>query len=115
MLRADLTIAFDDQTSTFIIPSGSGFEVVFCPGGRSTNIIATSNGKLTQLAQTGHAKRDWHDDIFGALPASLTTTTSIAEPTKKSSSGMGNELLRTYASFLWRLLASCMLAFWGMP
>ncbi|KAL1801098.1 hypothetical protein ACET3X_001440 [Alternaria dauci] len=25
------SFAFDDQTSTFIIPSGAGFEVVFCP------------------------------------------------------------------------------------
>lgn len=45
--------AFDDQTSTFIVPSGAGFEVVFCPGGRSTNILATSKAKLTQLAQSG--------------------------------------------------------------
>lgn len=33
--------AYDDQTSTFIIPAGAGFEVVFCPGGLSTNILAT--------------------------------------------------------------------------
>lgn len=45
--------AFDDQTSTFIIPSGAGFEVIFCPGARSTNIIATSKNELVQLAQTG--------------------------------------------------------------
>ncbi|KAF2431340.1 Osmotin, thaumatin-like protein, partial [Tothia fuscella] len=31
--------AFDDQTSTFIIPSGAGFIIIFCPGGRSTNIL----------------------------------------------------------------------------
>ncbi|KAK5111487.1 hypothetical protein LTR62_004939 [Meristemomyces frigidus] len=33
--------AYDDQTSTFVIPSGAGFGVVFCPGGRSTNIIGS--------------------------------------------------------------------------
>lgn len=33
--------AYDDQTSTFIIPEGGGFEIIFCPGGRSTNILAT--------------------------------------------------------------------------
>lgn len=33
--------AYDDQDSTFIIPEGGGFQVIFCPGGRSTNIIAT--------------------------------------------------------------------------
>ncbi|KAK3115395.1 hypothetical protein LTR53_005293 [Teratosphaeriaceae sp. CCFEE 6253] len=35
------SFAYDDQTSTFITPAGAGFQVVFCPGGRSTNIIAS--------------------------------------------------------------------------
>lgn len=46
--------AFDDQTSTFIIPSGGGFEVVFCPPGRSSTILATLSSQLHQLAQNGH-------------------------------------------------------------
>ncbi|KIW43747.1 uncharacterized protein PV06_04818 [Exophiala oligosperma] len=50
--------AYDDQTSTFIIPQGGGFEVVFCPAGRSTNILATFGDQLRQIAQTGHASRD---------------------------------------------------------
>jgi hypothetical protein len=33
--------AYDDQDSTFIIAQGAAFQVIFCPGGRSTNIIAT--------------------------------------------------------------------------
>lgn len=45
--------AFDDQTSTFIIPSGGGWEVTFCPTGRSTNILATFGAQLRQLASTG--------------------------------------------------------------
>lgn len=45
--------AYDDQTSTFIIPSGAGFQVVFCPSGRSTNILATSSSELHQLASSG--------------------------------------------------------------
>ncbi|KAI9764791.1 MAG: hypothetical protein M1840_008060 [Geoglossum simile] len=45
--------AFDDQTSTFIIPSGGGFEIVFCPSGRSTNILSTATVALHQLAE-GH-------------------------------------------------------------
>lgn len=36
--------AYDDQTSTFITATGPGFQVVFCPGGRSTNILATKAG-----------------------------------------------------------------------
>ncbi|KAF2757009.1 Osmotin, thaumatin-like protein [Pseudovirgaria hyperparasitica] len=49
--------AFDDQTSTFIIPVGAGFEVVFCPGARSTNILAEYGDKLRQLAQDGHVDK----------------------------------------------------------
>lgn len=50
--------AFDDQTSTFIIPSGAGFEVVFCPGARSTNILATEAEKMRQLAQNGRVSKN---------------------------------------------------------
>ena len=46
--------AYDDSTSTFGIPSGGGFEVVFCPTGRSTTILRTFGTQLNQLAQAGH-------------------------------------------------------------
>lgn len=49
--------AFDDQTSTFIIPSGAGFEVVFCPGARSTTILSSEGDKMRQLAQSGHVSQ----------------------------------------------------------
>lgn len=42
--------AFDDKTSTFIIPLGGGWEVVFCPNGRSTNIQATFADALHNIA-----------------------------------------------------------------
>ncbi|KAK2628112.1 hypothetical protein QTJ16_002758 [Diplocarpon rosae] len=45
--------AFDDQTSTFIIPSGGGWEVQFCPPGRSTNILATFKQQMQDLSQSG--------------------------------------------------------------
>lgn len=38
--------AFDDQTSTFIIPSGPGFQIIFCPGGRSTTILTAEAGSV---------------------------------------------------------------------
>ncbi|KAL7621173.1 hypothetical protein AAE478_008490 [Parahypoxylon ruwenzoriense] len=50
--------AFDDQTSTFIIPNGGGWEVVFCPAGRSTNILATFTDELHKIAQTGQVGPD---------------------------------------------------------
>ncbi|TID17778.1 Osmotin thaumatin-like protein [Venturia nashicola] len=40
--------AFDDQTSTFIIPSGPGFQIIFCPGGRSTTILTAEAGTVDQ-------------------------------------------------------------------
>lgn len=50
--------AYDDKTSTFIIPQGGGFEVVFCPSGRSSKIISTLGPEMQLLAQTGHVTRD---------------------------------------------------------
>ncbi len=56
--QADFGSAFDDQTSTFIIPSGGGFEVVFCPKGRSSNILAVYSKQLDQLSQSGHVSAE---------------------------------------------------------
>jgi len=47
------SFAFDDQTSTFVIPQGGGFEVVFCPSGRSSNILATFGNQIREVARTG--------------------------------------------------------------
>ncbi|KAF2396276.1 Osmotin, thaumatin-like protein [Trichodelitschia bisporula] len=41
--------AFDDKTSTFIVPGGAAFEVVFCPGGRSTNILSAEKDSVHDL------------------------------------------------------------------
>ncbi|KAI0125150.1 thaumatin family protein [Xylariales sp. AK1849] len=50
--------AYDDQTSTFIIPSGGGWEVVFCPEGRSTDILSTYGSQLQALASGGVVTED---------------------------------------------------------
>lgn len=50
--------AFDDQTSTFIIPSGGGWEVVFCPRGRSTNILRVFGDELRTIASGGGLPRE---------------------------------------------------------
>lgn len=52
------SFAYDDQTSTFIIPSGGGWEVVFCPEGRSTNILATYGTQLSALASSGEVTEE---------------------------------------------------------
>ncbi|PSS21983.1 hypothetical protein M430DRAFT_99823 [Amorphotheca resinae ATCC 22711] len=43
--------AYDDQTSTFIVPSGGGWQITFCPLGRSTNILKTFKKQLDALSQ----------------------------------------------------------------
>ncbi len=47
------SFAFDDQTSTFVVPSGGGWEVVFCPAGRSTDILRTLGPQLQALGASG--------------------------------------------------------------
>lgn len=46
--------AYDDSTSTFILPTGGGWQVTFCPPGRSTNILKTFRAQLGELSQAGH-------------------------------------------------------------
>jgi hypothetical protein len=47
------SFAFDDQTSTFIIPSGGGWEIIYCPSGRSTNILRRLGNQMFELASAG--------------------------------------------------------------
>ncbi|KAK7525896.1 uncharacterized protein IWZ02DRAFT_474219 [Phyllosticta citriasiana] len=55
--------AFDDQTSTFIIPSGAGFEVVFCPG-------------MGHLTSSGHMSGSANNHLLANRP--------LADPGKPS-------------------------------
>lgn len=68
--------AFDDQTSTFIIPSGGGWEIDFCPAGRSTNILQTFGKQLQALGQSGHMSK--------AIEADCMNITIIEEAAKHS-------------------------------
>ncbi|RDW80188.1 osmotin [Coleophoma cylindrospora] len=70
--------AYDDTTSTFIIPTGGGWEVTFCPAGRSTNILKTFGTQLTQLAQTGQISK-----------SILTDASNITLITQKSEASSG--------------------------
>lgn len=54
--------AQDDQSSTFIEPKGGEFEVIFCPGGRSTNILATKGGSTGSASSSKrHVPRSLQD------------------------------------------------------
>ena len=48
------SFAYDDHKSTFMVPKGGGWEIIFCPVGRSTNILATF-GDLWDAVQSGAA------------------------------------------------------------
>lgn len=54
--------AFDDQTSTFIIPTGGGWEVQFCPPGRSTNILGTFKSQMQALSSAEYVSKAVLDD-----------------------------------------------------
>jgi len=41
--------AYDDRTSTFVVPTGGAWEVVFCPAGRSTDILRTLGPELAAV------------------------------------------------------------------
>ena len=63
--------AFDDQTSTFIVPNGGGWEIVMCPTGRSTNILHQLGAELHELADNGK--------LSSATKKRLSNATYIAE------------------------------------
>ncbi|KAL0259368.1 hypothetical protein SLS55_005104 [Diplodia seriata] len=65
--------AFDDQTSTFIIPIGAGFEVVFCPGGRSTNILASDPTYSNAKKSSGHVPHNMHGALGLLLALTMNT------------------------------------------
>lgn len=77
------SFAFDDQTSTFIIPSGGGWEVTFCPTGRSTNILATLGPQLQALGQSG-------GKVTNAIKDATTNITFILENNKSSAGNRAN-------------------------
>ncbi|KAF3274909.1 hypothetical protein TWF970_007612 [Orbilia oligospora] len=64
--------AYDDYLSTFAVPSvkGEGFEVMFCPGGVSTNILKTllGSGSSSGLQDLGRGLWVSFAVVLGLLP-----------------------------------------------
>jgi hypothetical protein len=60
--------AFDDGSSTFAVPTGAGFEIIFCPGGRST-VIQKTLGKSSAavISSTSNLRRVLFTTIFAVL------------------------------------------------
>lgn len=61
--------AYDDASSTFTVPTGTGFEVVFCPAGRSTNIKRTLAGTSGAELSAGTLSRSLVAFCGGVLVA----------------------------------------------
>lgn len=71
------SFAFDDQSSTFVLPQGGGFEVVFCPKGRSSVILKTFGNEIRQVASRGV--------MTPAIAQLASNTTYIKEKSEASS------------------------------
>ncbi len=96
--------AFDDQTSTFILPSGGGWEVVFCPrDGRSTDILRTFGPQLRSLASTGALSTQDLDDLRSlAYIQTYLTSAAPVPPGRQPPASIGRLLLLGLA--LWGLV-----------
>ncbi|KAK3996482.1 thaumatin family-domain-containing protein [Cladorrhinum sp. PSN332] len=79
--------AFDDQTSTFIIPTGGGWEVMFCPRGRSTNILEVFGKELRQIASGGPPPGQSKEHYYEELMAVVTNRTYIESVSPRPASG----------------------------
>ncbi|KAM3498850.1 hypothetical protein MY10362_007857 [Beauveria mimosiformis] len=47
------SFAFDDHSSTFIVPKGGGWRIIWCPAGRSTDILNQLSAQMYELASGG--------------------------------------------------------------
>lgn len=47
------SFAFDDHSSTFIVPKGGGWKIIWCPAGRSTDILNQLSAQMYELASGG--------------------------------------------------------------
>ncbi|KAI7483580.1 Osmotin, thaumatin-like protein [Hortaea werneckii] len=68
--------AYDDQDSTFVQPTGAGFQIIFCPGGRSTTIIASKGTSAIEHGDDGGSS-DGQDGSNAAAPRLLIDWTSV--------------------------------------
>lgn len=76
------SFAFDDQTSTFILPSGGGWQITFCPEGRSTNILKTFQSEMSALSQ---------GKVTKAILDAAMNMTIIVEGGRSAATGRGGE------------------------
>ncbi|KAF7954464.1 hypothetical protein EAE96_005585 [Botrytis aclada] len=83
---------FDDQTSTFIVPTGGGWEIVFCPVGRSTNILKVLGDQMRKIASAGKVTKDiietaMNETYINEMAAKSTAGEGLSEKAKLGSWG----------------------------
>jgi hypothetical protein len=94
--------AFDDTTSTFIIPSGGGWEVTFCPTGRSTNILKVFGSQLSELASTGKVSVEVLEDTQNiTIIQKGTATGSLGANGRESGMSLGALVLCVAFMVMW--------------
>jgi hypothetical protein len=96
--------AFDDQTSTFIIPSGPGFQIIFCPGGRSTTILTAESGNVTdsshgQVSYGGGNSGSSNVSENGSGAAAVAAKDCAGLPIAKAQGGVQAEIAHSYPGF----------------
>ena len=70
--------AYDDQDSTFVQPAGGGFQIIFCPGGRSTTIIASKGAQAIEHTGSGDGQIGSGAVGFGGLVIGRTAVAMLA-------------------------------------
>ncbi|KAK6438540.1 hypothetical protein LTR95_005254 [Oleoguttula sp. CCFEE 5521] len=68
------SFAYDDADSTFAVPKGAGFNVVLCPGGASTTILATARNS----SQVQHSGTNAMVASYNAFAKGLALTDGMA-------------------------------------
>lgn len=89
---------YDDSASTFVIPRGGGWGVRFCPRGRSTNILETFGGQISQWAATGQ--------LTGDILAAAGNVTYIEAQGAAGGGGAGRALGRVFVAVVVSLAVS---------
>ena len=87
------SFAYDDHKSTFTVPKGGGWEIIFCPVGRSTNILATF-GDLASAVQSGAAGPiQFEDDDSTLEPEEPGSDTPASDTSHITASEVDNNAL----------------------
>lgn len=102
------SFAYDDQSSTFITQQGPGFEIVFCPGGRSTRILAdSSSSSSSPSSSTGQTSSAASSSLrSGGTLRRRGSTSPYPQPIPDALAGPrgGRALAATVAVGAWILL-----------